>query len=425
MSPSARPRETAETAPVAALVPTYNRSRMLAEALDSILAQTARPARVLVVDDGSTDDTAAVVARYEGRVEYARQENAGKPVALNTGLRLLREPLVWIFDDDDIAEPRAVETLCDALRRDEGAGFAYGLLDTFEGEWPAPVSPPLTCYAADDRKALYVQLCQDFFLWQGAMLVRREAFDAVGPFDERFTRSQDYQMALRLARRHRGVAVPEVILHQRQHPGTRGPRHAAVGADEVEDRWTRFNRLMFREIHADHALDEFVIGEDAPLSERARVTGLVQRGAIMARKGVWDLATSDTREAGEAARRLGLSALNPQERAALAVVFEHGARSWFRTTGEAMAFARATAAFGHPDLVAAVRGHLLLPITNRARLWASRPNKTAEARQIARVLAAFARPGTVRPYLDARGSPRRQRTAPLAPRAAGRGRPAA
>ena len=421
------PLTPSTTLPVTALVPTFRRPAMLGEALGSILATPRPPAQVLVIDDGSGDETEHVVKGYGGRVEYVAQENAGKSVALNRGLALAREPYVWIFDDDDIATPHGIGALHDALERRPEAGFAYGLLDQFDGAWPAPVTEPLECYRASDRASLYVKLCQDFFLWQGASLVRRSAFETVGPFDERFTRSQDYQMALRLLRAFPAVAVPTVVFHQRQHAGDRGPRHASVKARDVEKAWTRFNHLMFTEAHASHALDEFVVASaSGPLVDRDRATALLQRGAIMARKGLWDLAGPDMQAAGSIMHRLGVTTLAAQETAALRVVFEHGARSWFASTAEAVAFARATRAFG-PALGREVRGNLLLPITHRARHWAGRPDRAAEARQIARVAFAFGRWGAVEPYMRARRTPMVgygiERVTPLASSRAGTDRP--
>lgn len=393
------------TLPITALVPTFRRPAMLAEALDSILAGDRPPAQILVVDDGSGDATEEVVGRYGGRVEYVAQANGGKSVALNRGLALAREEAVWIFDDDDIATPHGIGALHDALERRPDAGFAYGLLDQFDGAWPGRTTPPLESYRARDRTAFYVKLCQDFFLWQGACLVRRDAFRAVGAFDERFTRSQDYQMALRLARAAPAVAVPEIVFHQRQHAGQRGPSHARVAARDVEKAWTRFNHLIFSEIHASHALSEFVAGaHHGPLDGRTHATALLQRGAIMARKGLWALASADFEAAGTMLASLRATSLSRQEVAGLRVVFEHGARSWFADAGQVRTFAAATRAFG-PALGRQVRGNLLLPVTHRARHWAVRPDRLAEGRQMLRIARAIAGIDAVAPYMEARATP--------------------
>ena len=94
---------------VTAIIPTYNRSTFLGEALASLLAQTLPPDEIVVVDDGSTDNTAEVVASISSQIVYIRQPNRGKSAALNLGLQLASNELIYIFDDDDIAAEDCIE----------------------------------------------------------------------------------------------------------------------------------------------------------------------------------------------------------------------------------------------------------------------------------------------------------------------------
>ena len=87
---------------VSCIVPVFNGERYLAEAVDSILAQTYRPLELIVVDDGSTDGTPGIVRAYGTRVRGVRQENAGAPAARNRGLRAARGELVAFLDSDDL-----------------------------------------------------------------------------------------------------------------------------------------------------------------------------------------------------------------------------------------------------------------------------------------------------------------------------------
>ena len=394
------------TAPVTVIIPTYNRADLIGQSIDSILDQTWRPHEIIVVVDGSTDDTAARLQPYADRVRVVVKENGGKSSALNLGLSMASQPYVWIFDDDDIATPDALRRLVLALEENPEAGFSYGLLDKFYGAWPGEVTDPLICYRSSDQRALYLKLMQDFFIWQGAMLVRKDSYESVGPFDIRFSRSQDYQMLLRLARRFAGVGVPEVMFHQRHHEGERGPQHARFKSKDAEAVWARFNRLMFDEIYDSHGLDEFCIGAASrDLDPRAQLTALLQRAAIMARKGIWPRATADMVTAAARAAFLettGVSVtLQAQEMSALRAVFEHGARSAFPSFGEARSFRRALNGFA-PELRAQVIGNLLLPVTNRIKLLPSRVNKAEEARQIAYQLACLGQPAALPVYLAAR-----------------------
>src|SRR5207302_1248582 len=102
-----------------------------------ILSQTAVPAQVIVVDDGSEDDTAERVAPYLGRVEYIVQSNAGPSAARNRGLRAAGEPIVAFLDADDVWHPRKTEMQLSAMsQRPELQMLGTGTFD-----WPAPRFP--------------------------------------------------------------------------------------------------------------------------------------------------------------------------------------------------------------------------------------------------------------------------------------------
>ena len=116
---------------VCAIVPTYNRALMLRECLDSLLAQTRPLDRIVVVNDGSTDDTEETLRSYGAKFEILRQDNAGKAAALNHALADCDSDYVWICDDDDIAEPDACEALARALDANPNAAFSYGRFKRF------------------------------------------------------------------------------------------------------------------------------------------------------------------------------------------------------------------------------------------------------------------------------------------------------
>ena len=94
---------------VSCIVPVFNDERYLGEALESNLAQTYRAIEIIVVDDGSTDTTPAVAARYGDRILYVRQDNAGAPTARNLGLSLARGEFVAFLDADDLWRPEKLQ----------------------------------------------------------------------------------------------------------------------------------------------------------------------------------------------------------------------------------------------------------------------------------------------------------------------------
>ena len=388
--------------PVTVIVPTYNRGQLIKQSVDSILGQTRLPNEIIVVVDGSTDETGDVLTTYGDQIRIVSKPNGGKSSALNLGLSLATQQYIWIFDDDDIACPGALEHLYSKLSNTPEAGISYGMLNMFYGDWPGTVTGPRLCYSSNDRIALYIKLMQDFFIWQGSMLVRKECYDSVGEFDERFTRSQDYQMLLRLVRRFEAVAVPRIIFHQRHHGGERGPGHARFDAQQADQVWTRFDQMIFEEIYESHGLEEFCYQTaDGPLDPRTELTALLQRGAIMARKGLFGRATKDMEKAAHVASDLPELILNEQELTALRVVFEHGARSQFGSRAEAAKFFHAIRCF-KPSVADRITGNLLLPVTNRAKLWRQRPGKLQEARQLMYLSTNLLRPATMPQYVAAR-----------------------
>jgi hypothetical protein len=361
---------TAEVLPVTAIVPTYNRFKPLREALMSLVMQSQAPAQILVVDDGSTDETPAIATAFGERVTYVRrQENQGKAAALNHGMTLAEHPYIWIFDDDDIADSAALERLHQALSTHRDCGFAYGLCDRFTGSWPAPTSAPYVSYSAPSRAILYIRLLEEFFIWQGAMLVRRRCYSEVGPFDASLLRSQDRDMTLRLARRFQGIDVPQILFHQRSHSGARGPGSLGERRTEVATTWKRFDQTILRKVHESHDILEFL--HERPrggAGPRELITALIQRASIMARAGIWDLASADMKAAAAQQKRLAApSMLRSQELTALRRIFERYTRSSFGDAKEGRAFFAAVDQFEDRKMRNSIEAALLWQVLYRVK----------------------------------------------------------
>jgi glycosyltransferase involved in cell wall biosynthesis len=286
---------------VSVIVPTFNRSRYIGAALDSILSQTTPPKQVIVVDDGSTDDTHGALARFGGRVKYLRKENGGKSSALNLGLRHVAEPLTWIFDDDDVAAPKALEVMSAALS-DESLGFAYGPYKTFrsdeeltrllngmeQGTFEPDGSSLLPVFG------LRMALMFHNFIMQPGLLVRTACYVEQGDFDERLVRAQDFEMLLRLTRAYRGTRVDNVLFYQRHHSGQRGSKAKPVPHGKLFEAWTSYDKLIFADIYRTRRLDEFLPDavDETDLRGRERAA-LFVRGSVMARRHLWEEAAND------------------------------------------------------------------------------------------------------------------------------------
>jgi glycosyltransferase involved in cell wall biosynthesis len=349
-------------APVSVIVPTFNRARFLKDSLPSLLGQNLRPAEVIVADDGSTDDTAAVVGGFGSVVRYLRQENAGKAAAINAALPRTRHPNVWIFDDDDVAEPDALSDLHRALTAHPECGFAWGRSRRFQADRRGrrTVLPmlPIPAVAPEDFHHAILSRC---FVFQPGLLVRRSCYEAVGPFDVSFVRSQDYEMLVRLSRVFTGTATGTTVFSQRIHAGTRGTAAQSFAAARAESFWRSFDQRIFRSVYETHDLAEYL-----PRGRAATLTGdeielaLFRRLAVMGRKGLWDLAAADLRTLGS---RLDRTSLRPPEAAALRDVLDgwsYGRESLLAEEGAP--FRDALAAIPDPDLSAAIRRALIWPL---------------------------------------------------------------
>ncbi|GGK38990.1 glycosyltransferase family A protein [Salinarimonas ramus] len=290
-----------------AIVPTYQRAAYLAQCLEAILAQTLAPAEIIVVDDGSGDETAATVARFGEHVRFVEKpRNSGKADSLNLGLSLASHPLVWIVDDDDIVLPDALARLTALLAEDPQAGFAYGrhlrfrddprtgervVLDT--GHWP-PHAPG----------EMLVATLEDFFAHQPGMLVRKRLYDAVGPFDTALDRSQDYDMLIRLAAAAPAVGTDAVVFLQRVHAGMRGSAAKRFSADQATAKWMATDRRILGAARTRLPLDAYLPGARLPggarpLDGAGTRRALLQRAVVMMRKRLWDEALSDLDAAAE------------------------------------------------------------------------------------------------------------------------------
>ncbi len=107
------------------VIPVFNRARLIGRAIESVLGQSFAPSQVVVVDDGSTDNTPGICEGYEGRIRYVRQPNSGVSAARNSGIRSACHPWVAFLDSDDLWTPRHLENLRTAIQETSGAAAFY------------------------------------------------------------------------------------------------------------------------------------------------------------------------------------------------------------------------------------------------------------------------------------------------------------
>jgi glycosyltransferase involved in cell wall biosynthesis/GT2 family glycosyltransferase len=201
------------------IVPTFNHAKYLGAALDSVLSQSFPDWEAVVVNDGSTDGTAAILGDYasrDSRIRVFHQPNSGVAAALNRGLSEARGFWINWLSSDDMFEPNKLRVNYDWIRRFPGCNFFFSyfsLLRESTGEvtkndlWgplPKPEHQVLTLFYRN-------------FLSGITICIRREAWEKVGQFDATLYYGQDYDQWLRLLRNNQAIFIPEWLVINRNH----------------------------------------------------------------------------------------------------------------------------------------------------------------------------------------------------------------
>ncbi len=200
---------------VSAVVPAYNRAATLPEALDSALAQEGVPFEVVVVDDGSTDATPEVLARYGDRIRVHRQANAGQSAAVNRGVEMARGDLVALLDSDDAWLPGKLARQVPMLDSDASAGMLYAAVDFMDAEGravPDPRPPRKT-----PSGGILGALLEGNFIRTPTVLLRRALFLEAGGYDPDLRCVNDWDLWLRIATFHRVLRDPVPSARYRLH----------------------------------------------------------------------------------------------------------------------------------------------------------------------------------------------------------------
>jgi|GEM_PF-672022 len=288
-------------APVSVLMSTFNRAPYLPQAIDGLLHQTMPPRQIIVVDDGSTDETPAILDRYGDRITVVRQENAGKSVALNRAIPSVAEEFIWVFDDDDLPVPDALERLYGALAENPWADFAYGPFFNWfysqDGESRTSVAR-MEEFPPDELFPRLLEHC--FFLQQGS-LVRTRCFRDVGGYSLTLKRSLDYEFQLRMARRYMGVRVQGPLFYYRLHDGPRGSAADQFAGSERDRRWYEVDQVIFSELASELRLWEYLPRnrKQEPPAQFDEKTAIFRRIGVMGRKGLWERVSADIRRLTE------------------------------------------------------------------------------------------------------------------------------
>jgi glycosyltransferase involved in cell wall biosynthesis len=258
---------------VSVVLPTFDRGRLIARALESVADQTYRNVEVVVVDDGSTDETREVVERFARErvipVAYFWQENRGCAAARNQGLRHARGQLLAFLDSDDAWLAKALESLVTALIGSQ-ADFAYSPAIEVLPDGSERVNYPV---AAGRPRSFAIEHFKHTNVRNGAVLLCKHVLARVHGFDERLTHNEDSDFIQRVAVHYRATYCDEPTVKHYHHGENKSHNRVAIcgalikSAERVLEENPAFRRQLgeaadqrLRELKAKHVEALLVAG---------------------------------------------------------------------------------------------------------------------------------------------------------------------
>lgn len=202
------------------IIPTFNCSSLLKQAIDSALSQTYPQLEVIVVDDGSTDDTETICATFGTAIRYFRQLNRGTPAARNTGLSHAKGKYIALLDHDDLWLETKVEKQVSAMEHDSSIGMCHTggrVVDLRSGQITSTYLP-----AAELDYHAILSWCS---VGCATAMIRRETLELAGGFDETLKGVDDWDLWIRIGWHSRIVGLREVLAEIREHGSNQGKRY--------------------------------------------------------------------------------------------------------------------------------------------------------------------------------------------------------
>lgn len=245
---------------ISVVIPNYNRAALIGETLNNVFAQTRPPDEVIVVDDGSTDDSVAAIQRFGSQVTLIRQENHGPGPARNRGLAAARGDLIQFMDSDDLWSLNKLEVQERALIESR-TDFAYSpwlqaRLEDGQARYADPVIQQHPLPPARSALAWYLRGWTIVFQ---CCLFRRSLLEAAGPYREDLMPSEDSELLFRILNSGaQPVHVPEAIVLYRLHGGEQISRGGMALQRRARD-WDRYVGVVAAQL-----------GETAGLSDSDR-----------------------------------------------------------------------------------------------------------------------------------------------------------
>lgn len=203
---------------ISVIIPTHNREDLVQEAINSVLAQTFQDFEIIVVDDGSSDNTRTALKHYisKGLIHYQFQSNSGDSEARNTGIRLAKGKYIAFLDSDDLFLPQKLEKQLRHIENNPNHGMIHSGFSKFDDQGKDLGYRDTARLSGWVYPAILLEW--ESLIGISAVMIPREVLDKVGMFDPDIW-SSDLDMWSRIARKYPIAVIPECLTKIRLHPG--------------------------------------------------------------------------------------------------------------------------------------------------------------------------------------------------------------
>jgi teichuronic acid biosynthesis glycosyltransferase TuaG len=212
--PSYHPSQTKRNF-VSVIIPVYNHQEFIGKAIESVLQQNYQELEIIVVDDGSTDQTRMVLQNYIPRVRYIYKNNGGTSSALNTGIRAAKGSLICWLSSDDQFLPTKIQKQVRLFQQNPDLGMVY--TDWYEIDAVGTITRLFRSPELFSRKGAALTLLRGNCINGSTVMIQAECFKKVGYFKENYIQAHDHDMWLRLCRYYRFGHINEPLLLYRRH----------------------------------------------------------------------------------------------------------------------------------------------------------------------------------------------------------------
>lgn len=231
---------------VSVIIPTYNRADLVVQAVESVVNQTYKKIEIVVVDDGSTDNTCEVVKKYQDKIKYIYQERSERSKARNRGFGCSRGDYVAFLDSDDLWLPTKIEKQVQVLNEEPRVGLVYTNVQFIDRNGSAHDGN--ISWDAPERVALYEDLMTHNVITgtTSSVMVRRTCLEEVGLFDESMNTCEDLDLYRRIARHYKFYKIDLPLVRFRIHAG-----NTQHNASAMAKGWESIIRKISRDTPAD------------------------------------------------------------------------------------------------------------------------------------------------------------------------------